>query len=163
MELTYNKYFPLHVTNKINQFLRVMGKADKIRFKNTYKVLRKLWTKEYLSAEYERHKESQEIFLHQARCVKDGGDLLSLLREQIEQNLPVDEVYHIHTDDRANIRVRWGENRKTFLNQREDDQKRRRLRQEQFERDNETGCKFVLIVICFVLIGVFSLSILNRS
>lgn len=140
-----------------------MGKADKIRFKNTYKVLRKLWTKEYLSEQYERRKESQEILLHHARSVKDGGDLLSLLHEQILQNLPLGDVYYIHIDDNANIRVRWGRNRETYHKQRDEIQERRRLGHEQMERDNEAACKIVLFIILLVLIGILSLPILTRT
>lgn len=136
-----------------------MGKVDKIQFKNTYKLLRDLWTKEYLFSEYEKHAKEERILLYNARCQKEAGDLLSLLKDQIRQNLPPGD-YYIHVQECGKIMVRWGLEEKKYLKRCETQHSLERWSyEEKVDQNNQSAreCGLILFLLPFIIVFVWSI------
>ena len=133
-----------------------MGKTvDAIRLKTAYKELRALCTKDFFAESVHKNEGKEEILLYQAYSVYQAGELISLLKEQIKENFPLND-YEVNVCENAHIIIQWGEAKKRVRKERAE-----RLRREEVKCNDATAkgvgiCFFFapFLVIPFIIILV---------
>ena len=134
---------------------------DAIRLKTAYKELRALCIKDFFAECVQKNEGKEEILLYQAYSVYQAGELISLLKEQIKENFPLND-YEVNVCENAHIIIQWGEAKKRVRKERDGKWEREeRLRREEMERDS-LALKAGVLFFLFPILVLFLIVILIR-